>query len=158
MIEKNLHLVGSAETKVILILRLAYFFGRTSLPQRLSVTFKRIWKWVLCLVVIKNYYEYLTVKSVTWNIWAFITFNIAVTIVRCSGSRTNIYWISSLTFWGVGSGRLASKISLTWSFIRQKPHHKCSWHFQERMGVLDAVKPHFHRRLRQTYFECFTYV
>ena len=158
MIEKNLHLVGSAETKVILILPLAYFFGRTSLAQRLSVTFMRIWKWVLCLVVIKNYYEYLTVKSVTWNIWAFITFNIAVTIVRCSGSRTNIYWISSLTFWGVGSGRLASKISLTWSFIRQKPHHKCSWHFQERMGVLDAMKPHFHRRLRQTYFECFTYV
>ena len=131
MIGKKPHSVHSTETEVIFILSRAYFFVRTSLPQWLPVTSKKICKWVLCLVVIKNYYENLRVMSVTWNIGVFITFNIAINIVRCSGSRTNIfYWISSLTFWKVGPRRpIASEFPLTWSFIRKKLHHKCSWHF-----------------------------
>ena len=51
-------------------------------------------------------YQNLRVMSVTWNIGVFITFNIAVTMVRCSGSRGNVfYWISFLTFWKAGPRR-----------------------------------------------------
>ena len=121
----------------------------TSLPQWLPFTSKRICKWVLCLVVIRNYYGNLRVKSVTWNIGVFIAFNIAVTMIRCSGSRTNIfYWISSLAFWKVGPTRpTVLELSLNWSFIRKKFQHKCYWHLQQRMEVLSANKPQFHSRI-----------
>ena len=124
-----------------------------SLPQWLLVTSKKICKWVLCLVVAKNYYENLRVMSVTSNIRVFITFNMAVTMVRCSGSCTNIfYWISSLTFWKVGPRRpIASEFTLTRSFIRKKFHHKCSWHRSVKCNQAP-----FSFQTVQTYFESST--
>ena len=123
----------------------------TSLPQWLPFTSKRICKWVLCLVVIRNHYGNLKVKSVTWSTGVFITFSIAVTMIRCSGSRTNIfYWISSLAFWKVGPTRpTVLELSLNWSFIRKKFQHKCYWHLQQRMEVLSANKPQFFSRLHK---------
>ena len=108
---------------------------RTSLHQWLPVTSKKICKWVLCLVVIKNYYRNLKVMLVTWNMGFFIAFNIAVSMVRCSGSHKNIfYWISSLTFSKVGPRRpIVSEFPLTWSFISKKRHHKCCRHFHPRL-------------------------
>lgn len=56
-------------------------FVPTSLLQWLPVILKKICKWVLlckCLVVIKIYYRNLRFMSVTWKIWIFITFNIAM--------------------------------------------------------------------------------
>ena len=44
---------------------------------------------------------------------------------------------------------IASEFPLTWSFIRKKVHHKCSWQFQQGMGVLSATKSHFHPRLHK---------
>ena len=73
-LKKKHHSVSSAKIEVVFILSSAYFFVRTSLPQRLLITSKKIWKWFLCLVVIKNYYGNPRVMSVTWNIGVFITF------------------------------------------------------------------------------------
>ena len=59
------------------------------------------------LVVMKNYGN-LRVMSVTWNIRVVMTFNIAVSMVRYSGSHTNIfYWIFSLHFKKLGQGGLS---------------------------------------------------
>ena len=57
------------------------FFVPTSLLQWLPVILKKVCKWVLlckCLAVIKIYYRNLRFMSITWKIWIFITFNIAM--------------------------------------------------------------------------------
>ena len=75
------------------------FFLRTFLPQWLPVISKKVCKWVLYHLVIKNYYRNLRIISLTLKICVSITFNIAVTMVRCTGSRLNSFcWISSLHF------------------------------------------------------------
>ena len=76
---------------------LSLIFCAYILPQWLPVIFKKVYKWVLYLVVIKNYYRNLRIVSLTLKICVSITFNIAVTMVRYSGSRLNIF-IKSLRY------------------------------------------------------------
>ena len=132
----------------------------TSLHQWLPVISKKTCKWVLCLMVIKNYYGSLRVMSVTWNIGVFITFNIAVTIVRCSASQTNIfYWISSLTFWKVGSRRpITSELPLTWSFTRQKTPLQMFLAFLAENASVECNQASLSSQTPQTYFESSTHL
>ena len=153
-------MIGNAKTEEMFILSSSYFFVRTSLPQWLPVTSQKICKWVLCIVVIKNYYGDLRVMPVTWNIGVIITFNIAVTMVKYSGSCTNIfYWISSLMFWKIGPRRpIASEFPLTWSFVRKKTPPQM---FLALLGENVSVKCNqfpLSSQTPQTYFESSTHV
>ena len=97
--KKKSHSAGSAETEVIFILASAHFFVRTFLPQWLPVISKKVCKWVLYHLVIKDYYRNLRIISLTLKICVSITFNVAVTMIRCTGSCLNSFcWISSLHF------------------------------------------------------------
>ena len=111
----------------------------------------------------KNYYRNLRFMSITLKICLFITFNhgtIIQTFVLFHALIQLLPWLGavvavqtdfteSLPQKKVPRKPIASEFYLNWSFHRNKLYHKCSWHFQKRMGGLSGSKPHFHPRLNK---------
>ena len=138
----------------------SYFFARTYLLHWLPVTSKKICKWLLCLVVMQNYYGNLRVMSVTWNIRVFITFSIADSMVRHSGSRTNYFLLNLFPYilksWAKEAYRL--RISHNLELYLEKTPPQMFLAFLAENGSVKCNQVPLSSQTPQTYFESSTRV